>query len=93
MIPAGFKFDVEISFTAASSSLKQAEIPVIFTYTIIKNGKTVRAAKPEKLKVANGKRGQIIKHLTAKKKGEYIIRVSLSYEDNLVDGTVECKIE
>ena len=90
----GEKFTVEVRCTVCEPAMERTKVPLQFSYSILSGTKVVYRGKPEKLNAPNKERWTITKRMTAaKKRGDYIMRVSLRYNNVTVEEAVNLRIE
>jgi len=94
VVQPGGKFDLVVEYAVRDTSTQADQIPVEFGYSIFKGNDSLFESEPVLLHAQNGRRMRRIVHLTAaKKKGNYVIKTSLTYKHKIAGEIAEFQIK
>jgi len=80
VVRAGSKFDIVLEYTVADPTMKEKELPVHFTFSIMRGSETLYSPRGVEIGSGNGGATKRTEPITASKRnGAYAVKVNLQY--------------
>jgi Flp pilus assembly protein TadD len=93
-VPPGGRFDLVVEYFVSDSSLKQEQLPVQFSFSILQGEKTLYGSTPLEIMSSNSQNTIRTEPLNASKsKGVYLLKVLLTYKKVAAEKSVELRVE
>jgi len=93
-VPPGGRFDLVVEYFVSDSSLKQEQLPVQFSFSILQGEKTLYGPNPLEIMSSNSKDTIRTEPLNASnRRGTYLLKVSLTYKKVAAEKSVELRVE
>jgi len=93
-VPPGGRFDLVVEYFVSDSSLKQEQLPVQFSFSILQGEKTLYGPNPLEIMSSNSKDTIRTEPLNASnRRGTYLFKVSLTYKKVVAEKSVELRVE
>jgi len=93
-VPPGGRFDLVVEYFVSDSSLKQEQLPVQFSFSILQGEKTLYGSTPLEIMSSNSQNTIRTEPLNASnRRGTYLLKVSLTYKKVAAEKSVELRVE
>jgi Flp pilus assembly protein TadD len=93
-VPPGGRFDLVVEYFVSDSSLKQSQVPVQFSFSILQGEKTLYGPHPVEIMSSNSQNTIRTEPLNASnRKGTYLLKVSVTYKKVAAEKSVELRVE
>ena len=93
-VPPGGRFDLVVEYFVSDSSLKQEQLPVQFSFSILQGEKTLYGPNPLEIMSSNSQNTIRTEPLNASnRRGTYLLKVSLTYKKVAAEKSVELRVE
>ena len=93
-VPPGGLFDLVVEYFVSDSSLKQEQLPVQFSFSILQGEKTLYGPNPLEIMSSNSQNTIRTEPLNASnRRGTYLLKVSLTYKKVAAEKSVELRVE
>jgi tetratricopeptide (TPR) repeat protein len=94
VVPPGGRFDLILEYSVGDPALKEEQLPVQFSFSILQGEKTLYSQAPVNLMSRNSQNTTRTEPLNASnRKGVYLLKVLLTYKDFASEKSVELRIE
>jgi tetratricopeptide (TPR) repeat protein len=94
VVPPGGRFDLIVEYSVSDPSLKQEQLPVQFSFSILQGEKTLYGSTPLEIMSSNSQNTIRTEPLNASnRRGTYLLKVSLTYKKVAAEKSVELRVE
>jgi tetratricopeptide (TPR) repeat protein len=94
VVPPGGRFDLILEYSVGDPALKEEQLPVQFSFSILQGEKTLYSQAPTNLMSRNSQNTTRTEPLNASnRKGVYLLKVLLTYQNYASEKSVELRIE